>query len=462
MGRVGLAVPSRSHKNRQPEFDPRIDAQNIDLTLTLTLTLKVQGSMPFTLSEGDLQHFIAKRITNAQTRVGTFASSSTMLNRVYDAFMETYEGLTVSGMLVDCTNRERLGYGGDAHSRIEYSMDSYTSHALYSKWLTDWRDAQLVGALDDTAPADQVFGNVPNTAPTYTGAGGPMWGGITVLLPYELYRRHGDLRMLKAAYPTKPSPNPSPSPSHSPSHSPNYDRNHFRMLKAAYPTNPSPNPSPSPSHSPSPSPNYDRNPIRMLKAAYPTNPSPNPSPSPSHSPSRSPNYDRNPIRMLKAAYPAMKGFLQFMMHFAINQTDGLCRPKHFDWLGDWQAPHGCSDGTDPDLYNNAYIVYALKRAVEVVSAIDDENVAPSADALKFAAAAKSIGAAVHDTFFSKQTQRYSPTSGGAVARQGHQVLALAAGIPPRELGPIVLEALIDELTNTSRVARAHIDTGLHT
>ena len=29
-----------------------------------------------------------------------------------------------------------------------------------------------------------------------------MWGGITVLLPYELYRRHGDLRMLQDAYPT--------------------------------------------------------------------------------------------------------------------------------------------------------------------------------------------------------------------------------------------------------------------
>ena len=39
MGRVGLAVPSRSHKHRQPEFDPQIDGQNIVLTLTLTLAL---------------------------------------------------------------------------------------------------------------------------------------------------------------------------------------------------------------------------------------------------------------------------------------------------------------------------------------------------------------------------------------------------------------------------------------
>ena len=46
--------------------------------------------------------------------MGTFSSpSSPMLSKVYDAFVQTYEGLTVSGMQVDCTNRERLGYGGE-------------------------------------------------------------------------------------------------------------------------------------------------------------------------------------------------------------------------------------------------------------------------------------------------------------------------------------------------------------
>ena len=194
----------------------------------------------FTLSSSVLANIAGKRIRNNQQRVGSFVSSSPLLNQIYAAFMNTYEGLTVSGMQVDCTNRERLGYGGDAHSRIEYAMDSYDSHALYTKWLTDWRDAQMVGANDDKQPADGVFGNVPNTAPTFSGAGGPMWGGIVVLLPYELYRRFGDLRMLKASY------------------------------------------------------------------------------------------------------PAIQGFLDFMIHFSMNRTDGMCHADGFDWLGDWQAPHGCS------------------------------------------------------------------------------------------------------------------------
>ena len=51
MGRVGLAVPSRSHNHRQPEFDPRIDAQKIVLTLTLTLTLIVRACLQVAIED---------------------------------------------------------------------------------------------------------------------------------------------------------------------------------------------------------------------------------------------------------------------------------------------------------------------------------------------------------------------------------------------------------------------------
>ena len=328
------------------------------------VTIEVTGSSGGTLklSDADLSKFMGSRITNAQEKVGAFTSSSTMLNSIYDAFVQTYEGLTVSGMQVDCTNRERLGYGGDAHTRIEFAMDTYASHALYSKWLTDWRDTQLVGPVDDKE-SPHVFGNVPNTAPTYSGSGSPMWGGITVLLPYELYRRYGDMRMLEASY------------------------------------------------------------------------------------------------------PMMRDFLSFMVHFSANTTDGLVQgnAQGFDWLGDWQAPHGCSDGNDPDLYNNAYIVYALRRAVEVIGAIDNETIATRADSARFAAAAERIGAGVHRVFFRAGGSCYGPsTPGTAVARQGHQVLALVAGLTPHEQVPAVLASLVRELTNSSGAAKGHIDTGTHT
>ena len=315
------------------------------------------GSNSSTMSLGaaDLGKLQGKRITNAQTKLGSFSSSSPLLDKVNEAFVQTYEGLTVSGMQVDCTNRERLGYGGDAHSRMEFAMDSYSSSALYTKWLTDWRDTQLEGPIDNTETPAFVYGDVPNTAPTYSGAGGPMWGGITVLLPYELYRRNGDKRMLESAY------------------------------------------------------------------------------------------------------PAAQGFLNFMLHF---MEGGLIVPAGFDWLGDWQSPHGCDDGNDPDLYNNAYIVYALKRGAELVAAIDNSAVAPAADAAKYTAAAASLGAAVHAAFYNTTLQRYASSNGNA--RQGHQVMPLVAGLVPTQLVPVVMAALADELTNPTLLAKAHIDTGLTT
>ena len=76
-----------------------------------------------TLTDADLSKFEGRRITNMQTKIGQFTSSVPMLNKIYEAFVQTYEGLTVSGMQVDCTNRERLGYGGDAHSRFENLLE---------------------------------------------------------------------------------------------------------------------------------------------------------------------------------------------------------------------------------------------------------------------------------------------------------------------------------------------------
>ena len=96
-----------------------------------------------------------------------------------------------------------------------------------------------------------------------------------------------------------------------------------------------------------------------------------------------------------------------------------------------------------------------------MQAIGDEAIAPRADGARFAAAAERIGAAVHRVFFRPSTGRYGPTSPAtAPARQGHQALALAAGLVPTALIPTVVSSLIDELTNPAGVAKAHIDTGL--
>ncbi|TWT29367.1 Bacterial alpha-L-rhamnosidase [Posidoniimonas corsicana] len=123
-------------------------------------------------------------------RTGRFACSNERLNRIYDASMWTLENLSLGGYLVDCPQRERMGYGGDAHATLLATLYNYGAGAFYTKWAEDWRDCQY----DD--------GYLPNTAPTYWGGGGPGWGGFTVTLPWQLYRQHGDRRILQQQRPT--------------------------------------------------------------------------------------------------------------------------------------------------------------------------------------------------------------------------------------------------------------------
>ncbi len=139
-----------------------------------------------------------------------FECSDPLLNRIYDTTLWTYETLSLGGYVVDCAQRERMGYGGDAHATTATGMDAFKTAALYSKWAEDWRDVQGkaaawgVGKQDQEAGSGKQIapGNLPYTAPTYWGGGGPGWSGFCVTLPWEMYQRFGDSRVLQQMLPT--------------------------------------------------------------------------------------------------------------------------------------------------------------------------------------------------------------------------------------------------------------------
>jgi alpha-L-rhamnosidase len=124
----------------------------------------------------------------------TFACSDDLQNWIYDRVRWTFENLSIGGYIVDCPQRERLGYGGDAHATSETGLFNYKLGAFYTKWMQDWRDVQ--GWETNTGP--RVGGGVlPHTAPTNNGGGGPSWGGIVVTLPWFIYLHEGDTRILE-------------------------------------------------------------------------------------------------------------------------------------------------------------------------------------------------------------------------------------------------------------------------
>jgi alpha-L-rhamnosidase len=121
---------------------------------------------------------------------GDFECSDPLLNRIYQACQWTFQSLSLGGYTVDCPHRERFGYGGDAHVVNETGLSRFDLSAFYTKWLMDWRDCQ------------EPSGEMPHTAPQYGGGGGPSWGGICVVLPWELYLRQGDRGILETSYPS--------------------------------------------------------------------------------------------------------------------------------------------------------------------------------------------------------------------------------------------------------------------
>ncbi len=141
-------------------------------------------------------------------RAADFECSNELLNEIYDTTLWTFEDLSLGGYVVDCAHRERMGYGGDAHATTECGLNNYGLGAFYTKWSQDWRDVQggdsaWGTAGDKAATKDTVeSGNLPYTAPTYWGGGGPGWSGYCVTLPWELYERYGDTRILEQNLPT--------------------------------------------------------------------------------------------------------------------------------------------------------------------------------------------------------------------------------------------------------------------
>jgi hypothetical protein len=127
-------------------------------------------------------------ITTGYERTGHFTCSSEFYNRLYETVLWTFRQLTLDGYLVDCPHRERMGYG-DGINAVQSAMSSFGAAPFFTKWSRDWSDVQ------------QPDGNMPFTAPTYNGGGGPMWSSTLVHLPWLTYLYYGDPWPMRDNYP---------------------------------------------------------------------------------------------------------------------------------------------------------------------------------------------------------------------------------------------------------------------
>ena len=122
-------------------------------------------------------------------RNGMFASSDTLLNKIYEATIWSQRG-NLHGYPEDCPHREKGGYNGDGQVIAETSIHDFHMHALYAKWLNDMKDSQYEN------------GRIPNTSPLMLGGegGGIAWGSAYILIPWWIYQYYEDIDILEEHY----------------------------------------------------------------------------------------------------------------------------------------------------------------------------------------------------------------------------------------------------------------------
>jgi alpha-L-rhamnosidase len=195
-GRKGQTLtihyPYPTYGPQQDEYIMRDDGvetwQNCRFNYHATRTFTVSG-FPEKPEAADIKGYLIHTDYEAASE---FACSNEQLNWIYRTVCWTERCLTLGGYAVDCPHRERMGYG-DGSASMETMLYNFGAGAFYTKWLGDWRDGQ-----------DPVTGDMPHVAPAfYPGpGGGPAWGDICVVLPWQVYLQYGDRRVLEANYPT--------------------------------------------------------------------------------------------------------------------------------------------------------------------------------------------------------------------------------------------------------------------
>lgn len=118
---------------------------------------------------------------------GSFRCSDPLLTRLHENIVWGLRGNALS-IPTDCPQRdERMGWSGDVQAFVPTGTLIADMNSFLEKWLVDLADAQREdGAHSDVAPVMRGL-----------AYGSPGWGDAGTIVPWTLYRRTGDVRILE-------------------------------------------------------------------------------------------------------------------------------------------------------------------------------------------------------------------------------------------------------------------------
>lgn len=130
-------------------------------------------------------------LSNVAPELGSFFCDQEQVNQLYQNVLWSQRN-NYSLIATDCPQRdERLGWMGDLRAFATTSLYNQDLYAFYEKWLQDIVDSQTdEGAFTDTVPMT-----------IHTGAGNGGWAEAGILVPYEIYKKYGDISILQRVYP---------------------------------------------------------------------------------------------------------------------------------------------------------------------------------------------------------------------------------------------------------------------
>ena len=134
---------------------------------------------------------VAVVVGNEIPRTGWIETSHSGINQLLSNIVWSARGNFV-GVPTDCPQRdERLGWLADAQVFLPTAAFFGDVRSFFRRWLRDVRSAQ---------GTDGSFADVAPVVSSFFLDGAPGWGDAGVIIPWELYRRYGDLDLLRESY----------------------------------------------------------------------------------------------------------------------------------------------------------------------------------------------------------------------------------------------------------------------
>ncbi len=144
-----------------------------------------------------------ERLRTGFAETSTFASSSSLLNRIHANMKWSVESNTF-GIMTDTPIYEKNGWTGDAQLSSGSAATLFDAERLFVKMARDMVDAQAgTGEVPLLSPSNENYGYVgkPAFKPTDCCGATPAWDAFWFVIPWESYRRYGDRRILETTYP---------------------------------------------------------------------------------------------------------------------------------------------------------------------------------------------------------------------------------------------------------------------